>query len=109
MPNNVLLRNAHVLDELGGFSEPRDIIVTGGMIEAIGRNLGARADLPEFDFSGLFLMPGVFDCHTHITASATAEVELLRTPLTQQVLETAQNLRRTLAGGITFIRDAAGA
>jgi imidazolonepropionase-like amidohydrolase len=103
-----LLRGANVLDEAGGFSGPLDIHVVDGLVEAVGRNLRSPAE-DEHDFSDLWLMPGVFDCHTHITASATSEAELLRTPMSQQVLETVQNLRRTLEGGVTFIRDAAGA
>ena len=104
-----VLRGANVLDEGGGFSGPTDVRVLDGRVQAVGRDLTGSSDDRVHDFSDLWLMPGVFDCHTHITASATAEGELLRTPMTQQVLETAQNLRRTLEGGVTFVRDAAGA
>lgn len=108
-PGNVLLRSANVFDDSGGFSGPTDILVVDGQVQAVGRELRAESDTPVHDFSNLWVMPGIFDCHTHVAASATAEAELLRTPMTQQVLETAQNLRRTLEGGVTFIRDAAGA
>ena len=105
-----MLRNATVLDEGGGFTGPIDLLALDGSVAARGARLDAPPDgVPTVDFSGLWVMPGVFDCHTHITASATAEAELLRTPMSRQVLETAQNLRRTLEGGVTFIRDGAGA
>ena len=110
MRNSVMLRNATVLDEGGGFTGPIDLLALDGSVAARGARLDAPPDgVPTVDFSGLWVMPGVFDCHTHITASATAEAELLRTPMSRQVLETAQNLRRTLEGGVTFIRDGAGA
>ena len=98
-----------MFNESGSFDEATDILVIEGKIEAVANNITPPPDAELHDFSDLWVMPGLFDCHTHITASATAESELLRTPMTQQVLETVQNLRRTLKGGITFIRDAAGA
>jgi imidazolonepropionase-like amidohydrolase len=54
-------------------------------------------------------MPGVFDCHDHLVSSTVDDGEQLRTPITQWVLESAQNFRRTLEAGVTFVRDAAGA
>lgn len=108
MTSTFVLRAPHVLDEEGGFSDPLDVLVVDGVVAAVGRNLHEPEGAAECDFSGLWLMPGVFDCHDHVTLS-TDDAESLRTPITQWVLESARNMRRTLEAGVTFVRDAAGA
>src|SRR5262249_57619559 len=69
----------------------------------------AAADAPSVDCSGLFLSPGVFDCHLHLALSMLDMSEALTTPLTQWALEAASNARRTLEAGVTFVRDLGGA
>jgi imidazolonepropionase-like amidohydrolase len=105
----LVLSKANVLDESGGFTGPRDIVITDGRIDAVERNASAPDGSISVDFSDLWVMPGVFDCHLHVAASSLDAMELMRTPITQWTLEAAQNLRRTLEGGVTFVRDAAGA
>ena len=61
------------------------------------------------DFSGLWLMPGVFDCHDHLSFSTVEMTEVLATPVSQWALEAARNARLTLESGVTFVRDLAGA
>jgi imidazolonepropionase-like amidohydrolase len=106
--SSFVLRNATVLDESGGFTGPVDIAVAGGRVAAVEPNADLD-DATSIDFDGLWVMPGVFDCHDHVTLSSIEAIELLRTPVTQWALETASNLRRTLEGGVTFVRDACGA
>jgi imidazolonepropionase-like amidohydrolase len=85
-----------------------DIAVADGRVTAVEPNADLD-DATSVDFEGLWVMPGVFDCHDHVTLSSIEAIELLRTPVTQWALETARNLRRTLEGGVTFVRDACGA
>jgi imidazolonepropionase-like amidohydrolase len=54
-------------------------------------------------------MPGMFDCHLHTVATSLDTMELLRTPLSERILESGSILRRTLEAGVTFVRDAGGA
>jgi imidazolonepropionase-like amidohydrolase len=103
-----VLREANVLDEVGSFSGPLDVHVARGHIVAVGAGLHAE-DVPSFDFSELFLLPGVFDCHDHVSLSTVAVGELLRTPVTQWAIEAAKNARLTLESGVTFVRDLCGA
>jgi imidazolonepropionase-like amidohydrolase len=95
-----------VLDEGGGFSGPVDIEVRGDKVGRVGA--GLRSSLPSYDFSGLFAMPGMVDCHLHAIATSLDTIELLRMPLSQRVLEAASMLRRTLQAGVTAARDASG-
>ncbi len=103
-----VLRGAQVLDTSGGFDGPLDVHVSGGAVIDVGPRLsveGARS----IDASGLWLLPGLFDCHDHLSMSSLSLAESLATPLSRWTLETARNARATLEGGITFVRDMAGA
>jgi imidazolonepropionase-like amidohydrolase len=105
--SSFVLREASVLDESGSFSGPADIHVADGRVAAVGPRLTC-AEAAEHDFSGLFVMPGMFDCHLHLAMSTLDLREALSTPVTQWALEAAGNARRTLAAGVTFVRDLAG-
>ena len=103
-----VLRDANVLDEAGSFSGPLDVHVEKGRVVAVGSGLRAD-DVPSIDFSDLFLLPGIFDCHDHVSFSTVAMGELLQIPVTQWALEAAQNARLTLEAGVTVVRDLCGA
>lgn len=103
-----VLREANVLDRSGGFGGPLDVHVRDGRVVAVAENVAAP-DAPSVDFSGLWLLPGVFDCHDHLTFSTASLGELLATPVTRWTLEAARNARVTLEAGVTFVRDLSGA
>ena len=97
-----------MLDASGSFEGPLDVHVAAGRVAAVGKDVAADG-APAFDFSDLWLMPGVFDCHLHLGMSTADAGETLRTPLTAWALETAANARKTLEAGVTSVRDLAGA
>ena len=103
-----VLRGASLLDSSGGFSGPADIHVRDGRIVAVGQNVSVPGGVTSHDFGGLWLMPGVFDCHDHLAQSSMTMIDALRTPITERALETAANARQTLLSGVTFVRDAGG-
>lgn len=43
-----------------------DVWIRGSRIEAVGVNLPAAPDAEVIDASGLWVLPGVIDAHTHI-------------------------------------------
>jgi len=104
--NNIFVAGVHALDRGGGFAGPVDVSVVDGRIEGVGRSLRPARDQPRLDGRGLWLLPGIFDCHLHAGLASFDQLELMRTPLSRRVLETAHTLRRTLAAGVTFVRDA---
>jgi imidazolonepropionase-like amidohydrolase len=104
----LVLRGGHVLDEGGGFGDPVDVHVQDGLVAAVGRNLNAPGAV-DVDCAGLWLLPGVFDCHDHLTLSTVDMFEVLETPVSQWALESARNARLTLEAGVSFVRDLAGA
>ena len=102
------LREVNVLDESGSFVGPVDVLVEDGRLAKVGKALAAR-DVVSSDFSGLWVMPGVFDCHDHVAMSTVSTEEILAMPVTTWVLESARNVRATLDAGVTFVRDLSGA
>ncbi len=103
---NVLLRNATILTVSdAGTIEGGSILVEGGRIAAVGRSIAAPEGVAAFDATGLFIMPGIIDCHSHIanegglnesTQSVTPEVRV------RDVLDPRDiALYRALAGGVT--------
>jgi imidazolonepropionase-like amidohydrolase len=103
-----VLHGLHVLDEAGGFSGPLDVHVEDGLVVAVGRDLHA-GDLPSVDCAGLWLLPGIFDCHDHVSMSSLDLAQCLGRPVSAWALEAARNMRVTLEAGVTFVRDLAGA
>ncbi len=58
------------------------------------------------DVTGRTLLPGLFDCHTHVMISTLDLLRQLETPHSYLFYEAIANLRRTLDIGITTVRDA---
>ncbi|WP_428487764.1 N-acyl-D-amino-acid deacylase family protein [Rhodopila sp.] len=61
---DLIIRDATILDGLGGPRFTADVGVTGDRITAVG-DLGGRAADREVDADGLALAPGFIDAHTH--------------------------------------------
>jgi imidazolonepropionase-like amidohydrolase len=63
-------------------------------------------DTPKIDGSGTYTMPGLIDCHTHITFDA-APIALENETLTDTDLDLRckANLEKQIAAGVTTIRD----
>ncbi|WP_299956992.1 amidohydrolase family protein [uncultured Modestobacter sp.] len=95
-----------VLDGTGGPAARGDVAVQDGRIVEVG--VGLAGD-EVVDCTGATLLPGLFDCHVHVMLSGVDMMRLLQTPFSYGFYEAVHNLRRTLAQGITSVRDAGGA
>jgi imidazolonepropionase-like amidohydrolase len=107
----LLFHGGHVFDAAGAQfepepAEPADIVVEDGRILAVGPGLDGDEGV---DCNGKTLIPGLFDCHTHVMVSRYDLWRMAQTPFSLQFFEAASNLAATLAAGITTIRDAGGA
>ena len=103
---SIFIAGVQALDPGGGFTGPVDVSVLDGRVTGVGRGLRPAQDQRRLDGRGLWLLPGIFDCHLHAGLASFDQLELMRTPISQRVLQTAHTLRRTLAAGVTFVRDA---
>lgn len=95
-----------VLDGTGAPAAPADVAVQDGRVVEVGTGLDGDEVV---DCRGATVLPGLFDCHVHVLMSGVDTLRQLQTPYSQVYFEAARNLRRTLALGITTVRDAAGA
>ncbi len=66
--NDVVIRNALLLDGLGSKPSHGDLGVKDGKISEIGKSLSGKQVV---DAAGLALMPGIIDNHTHYDAQIT--------------------------------------
>ena len=108
-PGRTVLRNARLFDGTGaGVRDGVTVTIDDGRITAAG---DAPADGPaavrDLDLGGRFLMPGLIDCHTHLSMVVEPEVAEGAEPLRPGVIGhfVATALRRALRMGITTIRD----
>jgi N-acyl-D-amino-acid deacylase len=67
--NDLLIKNALVVDGTGGEPRYADVAVANGVITGIGTDTGAAREI--VDAQGLALMPGIIDGHTHLDAQLT--------------------------------------
>lgn len=101
-----LFHGGRLFDGTGAPPAPADVAVEDGRIVAVGTGLDGDAAV---DVTGRTLFPGFFDCHVHLTFSDVDLWRAAQTPFSYRFFEAARNMRRTLEGGITTVRDAGGA
>lgn len=98
------LREVRALDESGGFTEPTDVLVDGGRIASVGG--AVPGTVTSFDGAGLWLMPGIVDCHTHLGSYCGEDpAELMAASITRWTAGALGAARELLAMGITMARD----
>ena len=84
------------------------VVVEGDVIKAVGRT--GEVEIPSIgqikDVSGKTIMPGMIDCHVHISWTTSNLRERLLTPRTVEIFQAAEMMKRTLRAGFTTVRDA---
>jgi imidazolonepropionase-like amidohydrolase len=99
-----VLAGGHVFDSVGGTIAAGDVAMEGNRIVGVGPGLDGDKSV---DCSGLTLLPGLFDCHVHMTFSGDLDwLRSFQRGFSYQFFEATRNLRRTLDIGITTARDA---
>ena len=103
---DILIKGGTVLTITNGTLESTDVLITDGKIARIGNNLTAPTGHTLIDATGMFVMPGIIDAHSHAgidainegTSPVTAEV------FTGDALNPLEiELYRALGGGVTTI------
>ncbi len=102
---SLLIQHARIIDGLGSAPKAdQDVKVIDGVIVEIGAELSNDESLPTLNATGLTLLPGLIDCHTHLRAVPGAivrgdDAEMIKV---QRELQ----LRAYLAAGVTSVLDA---
>lgn len=63
---DVLIRNGLLFDGDGGLPRAADVAIQGRTVVAIGTGLDATAAAEVIDARGQWVLPGLFDVHTHL-------------------------------------------
>ena len=111
----VLISGGNVIDGTGSQPQPKtDVLIEGYRIVGVGKNLAVEkfngSELRRIDATGLTVMPGLIDAHTHITLGeprTNDELFLHRDPATAAILA-AYNVRKVLRAGVTSMLDVDG-
>ena len=106
MVSRIVFAGGQVFDGTGTGSGTADVVIERGRIVEIGTGLDGDQVV---DCTGQSVLPGMFDCHVHLTISTLNALEWESAPFSLQFYQAARNMELTLAAGITTVRDASGA
>ena len=97
-----------MFDGSGAAPADADVVIEDGRIVEVGSGLDGDEAV---ECAGKALLPGLFDCHVHLAFRYEDfdEYARMQEPFSLAFFRMAQNLRITLALGITTVRDASGA
>ena len=99
-PGKATLRDVHVVDVVRGQSTgPLNVVVDDGRILDVG-GAPQGADIPA---QGLYLTPGLIDCHSHILSPFLTKQEGFLGAWTMRQI--GRNLRTNLASGVVLVQD----
>ncbi len=113
----IAIRNATILTAVSATPiEKGTILIRGGKIAAVGTTVTVPADAEVIDATGMWVMPGIIDSHSHLgvyawpSVDANADGNEMTNPITAQVraLDSFNfedpAIRRAVAGGVTTIQ-----
>ncbi len=88
------------------------VLIEDGRVTKAGKRNGAAIprDAQTVDATGLTLLPGLIDCHVHLTGLGEGIdfARELTTPPTLELMRAVRAAKRTLDAGFTAVRDASG-
>jgi imidazolonepropionase-like amidohydrolase len=108
-----LIRNGTLLDGRGNLPvENGAVLVEDKKIIGVGR--ASEIILPEtsyatVDAEGGFILPGFIDTHVHLMLEGVDLQNRLSAPFSKRFYQAIPRMQRTLAAGVTTVRDAGGA
>lgn len=111
----ILLRGGTLIDVESGSAETGiDILIKNDRIRAVGSNPEVPSDAQIVDLSGLYVMPGMIDAHSHVAGSGLLVEnqppgsllrQLFDRSTAKRAVRAVANVRSLLETGFTTIRD----
>jgi len=82
------------------------IVIKDNKIVSVGKDIAIPADATIIDLTGMTVLPGLIDAHTHIVLhSGNYEEQIIRETPEYRAIYGTVNAKATLEAGITTIRD----
>ena len=99
---------AHWIDTRSGSAKgPVWVVVSGDTIESLLAS--APAGLTVRELGNATLMPGLIDCHTHLSSRVgLSPIESMKSSAARNAVTGVNNARATIEAGITTVRDVGG-
>ena len=105
LAETVLIKNATVLTVSKGRIENGSVLVQDGKIAAVGHGINAPSGATVINGAGLFLTPGLIDCHSHTAIEGSVNEGGLSDTAMVDVRDVLNpydvNIYRAIAGGVT--------
>lgn len=106
----IAFRNAALFDgRKGALRRGATVVVEGERIAHVSFGKIKTSDSKTYDLKGKALLPGLIDCHVHVTAVTHDVIKLSAQPPSLITAQTKGVLEGLLMRGFTTVRDAAGA
>src|SRR6476620_8479144 len=70
---DLLIKNGHVIDPKNNIDAIKDIAVANGKIASVANDIPATESKKTIDASGLYVVPGLIDIHTHVFVGSTPD------------------------------------
>jgi imidazolonepropionase-like amidohydrolase len=107
---NLLFINGRLLDAAAGrLIAEHEVSVRGDRISAVSTQPLPREGARVIDLAGRTLMPGMIDCHVHVTAAHLNIAQNAAQPNAIAAFRAIPLMRAMLRRGFTTVRDAGGA
>ena len=101
----ILIQNATVLTVTQGTIEHGSVLIKDGKISEVGPNVKAPSGAQVIDGTGMFVTPGIIDCHSHIAVDGSVNEGSISVSSIANIAEVLDSddvsIYRDLAGGVT--------
>jgi len=101
----ILIQNATVLTVTQGTIEHGSVLIKDGKISEVGPNVKAPIGAQVIDGTGMFVTPGIIDCHSHIAVDGCVNEGSISVSSIANIAEVLDSddvsIYRDLAGGVT--------
>ena len=99
--------NCNVVDVVNEKVFAGSVLVEDSVIKEVGENLSCPEGAQVVDLGGKTLVPGFFNCHTHMCLEGVANPQYDQNDC-QVTMMALKNLKKLVNSGCTFIRDVGG-
>jgi len=100
-----LIKSGTVLTVTKGTIENGDVLIRDGKIAEVGKDLKAPEGAKVIDATGLYVMPGIIDCHSHIAVAGSVNEGSVSVSSMVDIADVLNpediDIYRDLAGGVT--------